>query len=59
MQKTDVDRGFRLMYGKNLKGVTWTRSDQNQITRIVPVAKNEAGEELYLDDVYVDSAPHQ
>lgn len=56
MQKTDVDRGFRLMYGKNLKGVNWTRSDQNLITRIVPVAKNEAGEELYLDDVYVDSS---
>lgn len=55
MQKTSTDRGFRLRYGKNLKGVSWTRHDQNMITRIVPVAKGENGEELYLDAVYVDS----
>ena len=56
MAKTDTDRGFRLTYGKNLMGVQWTRHDQDLITRIIPVAKNEAGEELYLDSVYVDSA---
>lgn len=55
MAKTDTDRGFRLTYGKNLKGVQWTRHDQDLITRIVPVAKDEAGNDLYLDDVYVDS----
>ena len=55
MRRTNTDRGYRLTYGKNIKGVNWTRHDQDLITRIVPVAKNEAGEELYLDDVYVDS----
>ena len=56
MTRTNTDRGFRLTYGKNLEGVNWTRDDLDLITRIVPVAKNEAGEELYLDDYYVDSA---
>lgn len=55
MQRTNTDRGYRLTYGKNLKGVSWTRSDSDTKTRIIPVAKDENGDELYLDDIYVDS----
>ena len=57
LQKTDTDRGFRLNYGKNLLGVNWARSDQNLITRVVPVAKDESGADLYLPNPFVDS-PH-
>lgn len=55
MEKTDTDRGFRILYGKNLMGVNWQRSAADLITRVIPVAKDEKGEDLYLPEVYVDS----
>ena len=55
MQKQDTDRGFEIRFGKNLMGVSWTRSDDQQITRVIPVAKDVNGNDLYLPDVYVDS----
>lgn len=55
MNKTNTDRGFRIRYGNNLQGVNW-KIDRPQVTRVVPVAKDEDGSDLYLDPVkWVDS----
>ena len=57
MAKTETDRGFRIRYGNNMKGISWKESSDNLITRIVPVAKAEDGSDLFLDPVkWVDSA---
>ena len=55
MQKTETDRGFRIQYRKNLLGVNWARKNTGLITRIVPVAKDEGGADLYLPETWVDS----
>ena len=55
LRNTHKDRGFTLRYAKNLKGVTWKRSTESLVTRVVPVAKNENGEDLYLPEGWVDS----
>lgn len=56
MKKTTADRGFRIRYGVNMRGVNWKKSSSSLITRIVPVAKDEKGEELYLPEKWVDSS---
>ena len=57
MAKEETDRGFRIRYANNMKGVTWKKSTDNLITRIVPVAKAADGSDLYLDPVkWVDSS---
>ena len=48
MAKTETDRGFRIRYGNNMKGITWKEDSTNLITMIVPVAKAEDGSDLYL-----------
>lgn len=55
MEKTDTDRGFQLRRQKNLLGVNWTRKSDSLINRVVPVAKDEGGADLYLPEVWVDS----
>ena len=55
MKKTEIDRGFRLKYRKNLLGVNWTRKRDGLVTRIVPVAKDAGGSELFLPEMWVDS----
>ena len=50
MTKTETDRGFRVRYGNNMKGITWKDSSEPMILRIVPVAKDEDGSNLYLDN---------
>ena len=56
MAKTNTDRGFRIRYGYNMKGITWTGSTENLVTRVVPVAKDADGNDFYLDpDKWVDS----
>ena len=56
MAKTNTDRGFRIRYGNNMKGISWKGSTDGIVTRVVPVAKAEDGSELYLDPVkWVDS----
>lgn len=55
LKKTDTDRGFRLKRGRNLKGVNWSRDRTNRVTRVVPVAKDENGADLYLPNPFVDS----
>ena len=56
LRKTDTDRGFRLRRGKNIRGVNWEKSSTDLITRVMPVAKKEDGDELYLPEVYIDSS---
>lgn len=56
MQRTSVDRGYRIRYGVNARGINWKRSSTGLVNRIVPVAKAEGGEDLYLPEVWVDSA---
>ena len=56
MANTGNVGGLGLKYGKNLLGVNWTIDDRDVITSVVPVAKDADGNEMYLDDVYVDSS---
>ena len=55
MTRTNVDRGFRMKYRKNMLGVNWAQDSSGVITRVVPVAKDENGEDLYLPEMWVDS----
>ena len=57
MEKTSPDSGFRIRYGNNLLGVNWKIGSDQLVTRIVPVAKDENGETLYVSDnsKFVDS----
>lgn len=57
LQKTATDRGCRLRLGKNIVGVSWKRDPDSLVTRVVPIAKDKNGEELYLPELFVDS-PH-
>ena len=50
MHKENTDRGFRLRYRKNMLGVSWNIKSDGLVTRVVPVAKDEDGKELYLTD---------
>ena len=59
LKKTATDRGFRLRYRKNMRGVNWNIRSDNLVTRVVPVAKDEDGKDLYLDNdgiKWVDSS---
>lgn len=57
MAQTNTDRGFRIWYGNNMRGIQWKRNTEKLVTRIVPVAKAEDGSDLYLDPVkWVDSS---
>ena len=57
MNKTNADRGFRIRYRNNMRGIQWKTDSTKLKTRIVPVAKNEDGSNLYLDPVrWVDSS---
>lgn len=55
LKKTAVDSGARLRYGKNAKGISWKRNSESLVTRVVPVAKDQGGNDLYLPEMYVDS----
>lgn len=59
LKNDSPNRGYEIGYGRNLKGVTWSRSVENLITRIYPRAKAANGDPLYYDDGsgnhYVDS----
>ena len=48
-------RGIKISYGINLRGVTWSRSVEDVITRIVPRGKDKDDAYLYLDELFVDS----
>ena len=57
LMKNDIsDRGIRLTYGGNLRGVNWSRKSDGIINRVMPVAKNADGEDLFLTGTrWVDS----
>lgn len=56
MEKTETDRGYQIRYAKNANGINWKKKTDGLITRVMPVAKDESGGDLYLPEVYVDSA---
>ena len=49
-------QSYEIRYGHNVNGIIWKVNTSNLITRIVPVAKKENGESLYLPELYVDSS---
>ena len=57
MEKTSTDQGFHIRYGNNMLGVNWKIGSDQLITRIVPVAKDEDGNDLFISDYtkFVDS----
>ena len=55
MYKSGIGDVFTLRYAKNVNGIIWRVKTNNLITRVVPVAKAENGEDLYLPEVNVDS----
>ena len=54
-RNTETDRGIRLRYGANLKGVSWKRSSDRLINRVMPVAAKANGDPLYLPEIWIDS----
>ena len=57
MNKVNADRGFRIRYRNNMRGVQWKTDSTKLKTRIVPVAKAEDGSNLYLENTrWVDSS---
>ena len=58
MKKKTHDNGYWIQTGKNLKGIQWKRSSANLITRMVPVAKNSAGNNLLLSPTHWLNSEH-
>lgn len=56
MRKEETDRGYVIRYGKNARGITWKRNITNLVTRVVPVAKDKDGADLFLPEVYIESS---
>ena len=56
MTQENTDRGFRIRYRKNMLGANLAKDSSSLITRVVPVAKDEKGESLYLPELWVDSS---
>lgn len=50
-----TDRGFRIIYGKNLGAIHWTIDTSNMCTRVVPHCKDANGDDLLMLRLYVDS----
>ena len=50
-----TDRGLRLTYGVNLRGVRWTRDCAGLVTRVCPVARAADGSPYTLPETFVDS----
>lgn len=53
-----ADRGYRISYGVNMTGITWTEDVDDVITRVIPVGQDENGDPLLLDgtEPWVDSS---
>ena len=59
LKKTTHNNGFELRVGKNIKGITWKRSTNNGFyMRIVPVAKNKDGDNLFLSPTHWLNSSH-
>ena len=55
LENTHRDTGVRIKYGVNAKGITWKQSRKDLSLRIVPVAKDEEGNDYYLPEYYIES----
>lgn len=55
LRNDEINRGYRLSYGKNITGITWKRNLNGLVTRVVPVAQKADGTPLLLPEIYVDS----
>ena len=59
LKKATHNNGFELRIGKNVKGITWKRSTNDGFyTRIVPVAKNKDGDNLFLSPTHWLNSSH-
>lgn len=56
MEKSGSGPVYTIQYGRNVNGIIWRVRTGGLITRVVPVAKTENGEDLYLPENYVDSS---
>ena len=56
MYKASMDPAYEIRYGQNVNGIIWRVKTDKLITRVVPVAKAENGDDLYLPENYVDSS---
>lgn len=59
LHEPGINRGVKLVYGKNLTGIDFTLSDEEIATRLVPIGETKDGYELglgqYVTDQYIDS----
>ena len=59
LHEPGINRGVKLIYGKNMTGIDFTSSDDEVATRLVPIGETKDGYELglgqYVVDQYVDS----
>ena len=55
LENTHRDRGVKIKYGVNSKGITWKRSRSSLALRVVPVAKDADGNDYFLPELYVES----
>ena len=55
MKKTERNTGYRITYGNNVNGINMVEKTDGLITRIMPVAKDAGGADLYLPEKWVDA----
>ena len=51
------DRGYEIIYGKNMTGISWSKSTDGVVTRIVPIGEDADGRRMLLPEQWIDS-PH-
>lgn len=49
------DHGYRIRYGKNMKGVRWSVDTSDMVTRVIPHCKNVNGDDLMMIRQWADS----
>ena len=49
------DRGYVIAYGKNMTGITWHKSTDSVVTRIVPLGEDAEGHTMLLPEKWLDS----
>ena len=55
MKKAERNTGYRITYGNNVNGINMVEKTDGLITRIMPVAKDAGGADLYLPEKWVDA----
>ena len=49
------DRGYEIRYCKNMTGISWSKSTDAVVTRIVPLGEDADGNTLLLPEKWIDS----